>query len=80
MKLLRRRPVAVLSVYLVTTLAGLMLAILMIGLRQQIDANTGPGFVLAMLVGFGITAALAWSRIARLFGMQALAQDMHARR
>lgn len=80
LKLLRRRPVAVLSVYLVTTLAGLMLAILMIGLRQQIDATTGPGFVLAMLVGFGITAALAWSRIARLFGMQALAQDMHARR
>ncbi|MEO5962568.1 MAG: hypothetical protein ABIO75_07295 [Thermomonas sp.] len=80
LKLLRRRPVAVLSVYLVTTLAGLMLAILMIGLRQQIDATTGPGFVLALLVGFGITAALAWSRIARLFGMQALAQDMHARR
>ena len=27
-----------------------------------------------------IAAALAWSRIARLFGMQALAAEMHARR
>lgn len=80
LKLLLRRPFAVLTVYLVTTVVGLLLAVLMIGLRQQFDANTGIGFVLAMLAGFGITAALAWSRIARLFGMQLLAQDMHARR
>lgn len=80
LKLLLRRPFAVLSVYLVTTLAGLLLAMLMIGLRQHIDAYTGLGFVLSMLAGFGITVVLAWSRIARLFGMQALAQDMHARR
>ena len=33
-----------------------------------------------LLVGMGIPAVLAWSRIARLFGMQALARDMHARR
>lgn len=80
MKLLLRRPVAVLAVYLVTTLAGLLLAVLMIGIRQHMDANTGLGLVLAMLVGFGIAAVLACSRIARLFGMQSLAQDMHARR
>ena len=80
LKLLLRRPMAVLSVYLVTTVAGLLLAVLMVGVRQHIDANTGLGFVLAMLAGFGITAALACSRIARLFGMQSLAQDMHARR
>ncbi len=80
LKLLLRRPFAVLSVYLVTTVIGLLLALLMVGVRQHIDANTGLGFVLAMLAGFGITAALAWSRIARLFGMQSLAQDMHARR
>lgn len=80
LKLLLRRPFAVLSVYLVTTIAGLLLAVLMIGVRQHVDASTGLGFVLAMLLGFGIAAALAWSRIARLFGMQSLAQDMHARR
>lgn len=80
LKLLLRRPFAVLSVYLVTTIAGLLLAVLMIDIRQHFDANTGIGFVLAILAGFGITVALAWSRIARLFGMQSLAQDMHARR
>ncbi len=80
LKLLLRRPFAVLSVYLVTMIVGLLLAVLMISVRQHIDANTGLGFLLAMLAGFGITAALAWSRIARLFGMQSLAQDMHARR
>lgn len=80
LKLLLRRPFAVLSVYLVTTIAGLLLAVLMIDIRQHFDANTGMGFVLAILAGFGITVALAWSRIARLFGMQSLAQDMHARR
>ncbi|MDI1253931.1 hypothetical protein [Thermomonas sp.] len=80
LKLLLRRPFAVLSVYLITTLGGLLLAVLMIGVRQHIDATTGMGFVLAILAGFGITTALALSRIARLFGMQSLAQDMHARR
>ena len=80
MKLLGRRPFAVLSVYLVTTLLGLVFAALLIALRQHLDASTGLGFVLATLVGFGITIALAWSRIARLFGMQSLAQAMHAHR
>jgi hypothetical protein len=80
LKLLLRRPIAVLSVYLVTTVAGLLLAVLLVGVRQHLDASTGIGFVLAMLAGFGITAVFAWSRIARLFGMQSLAQDMHARR
>lgn len=80
LKLLLRRPFAVLSVYLVTTLAGLLLAVLMVAVRQHLDANSGLGFVLAMLAGLGITIVLAWSRIARLFGMQSLAQDMLARR
>ncbi len=79
-RLLRRRPIAVLSVYLATTIAGLLLALVFVAIRQHLDASTGVGFLLAMLAGFGITAALAWSRIARLFGMQSLALDMHARR
>lgn len=80
MKLLRRRPVAVLAVYLVTTLLGLLLAAALVALRQHLDASTGVGYLLAMVVGVGITVVLAWSRIARLFGMQSLALDMHARR
>ena len=80
LKLLGKRPLAVLSVYLVTTVASLLAALLMVALRQHLDPSTGIGFVLAMLAGFGITAALAWGRIARLFGMQSLAEDAHARR
>ena len=79
-RLLRRRPIAVLCVYLATTIAGVLLALVFVAIRQHLDPSTGMGFLLAMLAGFGITAALAWSRIARLFGMQALAMDMHARR
>jgi hypothetical protein len=79
-RLLLRRPLAVLSVYLVTTVASLLVALGFVAVREHLDPSTGIGFVLAMLVGFGIAAALAWGRIARLFGMQSLAQDMHARR
>ena len=78
--LLRRRPIAVLCVYLATTIAGVLLALVFVAIRQHLDPSTGIGFLLAMLAGFGITAALAWSRIARLFGMRSLALDMHARR
>ena len=78
--MMRRVPLAVRCVYLATTVAGLLLALVFVAIRQHIDASTGIGFLLAMLAGFGITAALAWSRIARLFGMQSLALDMHARR
>lgn len=80
MKLLRRRPIAVLCIYLVTTISGLVVALIFVAIRQHLDSSTGVGFMLAMLAGFGITAGLAWSRIARLFGMQSLAMDMHARR
>mgnify|MGYP006204029133 CR=1 FL=1 len=38
------------------------------------------GLVMGVLLSGAIAAALAWSRIARLFGMQALAAEMHARR
>ena len=37
-------------------------------------------FLLALLAGGLVPLALAWGRIARLSGMQALAQDAHARR
>lgn len=79
-KLLCRRPVAVLLAWLVTTLLGLALALLFVFLRQFAGGASLGGFVLAMLLGCGIAAALAWGRIARLYAMAALAGDMHARR
>ena len=79
-KLLLRRPLAVLATWLVTTLLGIALFGLVMSLRQHVD---GPGMG-AFLLGLGVSSlaamALAWGRIARLYGMAALATDMHARR
>lgn len=79
-KLLCRRPVAVLLAWLVTTALGLALALLFAYLRQFAGGAGVGGFLLAILLGCGIAAALAWGRIARLYAMAALAGDMHARR
>lgn len=79
-KLLVRRPVAVLLAWLATTLLGLALALLFVFLRQFAGGAGLGGFLLAVLLGCGIAAGLAWGRIARLYAMAALAADMHARR
>ena len=80
LKLLCRRPVAVLLAWLVTTVLGLALALSFAWLRQFAGGAGLGGFLLAMLLGCGIAAALAWGRIARLYAMSALAADQHARR
>ena len=79
-KLLFRRPVAVLLAWLVTTALGLAAALLFVFLRQYAGGASLGGFLLAMLLGCGIAAGLAFGRIARLYAMAALAGDMHARR
>lgn len=80
LKLLGKRPVAVLGVYLATTVAGLLLVALLLLLRPYLGHGGVPALLLGLLLSSAVAAALAWSRIARLFGMQALAADMHARR
>lgn len=80
LKLLCKRPVAVLAVYLATTLAGLLLVALMLLLRPYLGHGSVVALLLGLLLSSAVAAALAWSRIARLFGMQALAEDIHARR
>ncbi len=80
LKLLGKRPFAVLGVYLATTLAGLLLVALLLLLRPYLGHGGVFALVLGLLLSSAIAAALAWSRVARLFGMQALAADMHARR
>ena len=44
------------------------------------ERRFSPGRLLGLLLSSAVAAALGWGRIARLFGMQALADDMHARR
>ena len=78
-KLLRRRPLAVLGVYLGTTLAGLLLVALLLLARPYLGDGGMPALLLGLLLS-SAAAALAWSRIARLSGMAALAEDAHARR
>ena len=80
LKLLLRRPLAVLAVYLSTTLLGLLLAAALLLLRPYIGQGSVIALLLGLLLSSAMAIALAWSRIARLFGMQALAEDMHARR
>lgn len=80
MKLLCRRPLAVLSAYLVPTVCSLVLALVFVAVRQRIGAAGIGGFLLAMLLGCGIAGALAWGKAARLFAFRALADDAHARR
>ena len=75
LKLLLRRPLAVLGTWLATTLLGLVLALLFAWLRGMVSPAGFGGFLLALLLGFGIAASLAWGRIARLYGMKALAED-----
>jgi hypothetical protein len=78
--MLRRRPLAVLGLYLGATLGGLLLAALLLLLRPYLGHGSVGALVAGLLLSAAVAAALAWSRIARLFGMQALAADMHARR
>lgn len=79
-KLLCRRPLAVLFAYLLPTLCSLLLALAMVALRQRVDASGFGGFLLALLLGCAIAGALAWGKVARLFALRALAEDAHARR
>ena len=80
LKLLCKRPFAVLSVYVGGTLPSLLLAAALLLLRPHLGHGGVGALLLGLLLSSAIAAALGWGRIARLFGMQALADDMHARR
>lgn len=79
-RLLCRRPIAVLSAYVLPTVLALVLAAGLLALRQRVDASGTTGFLLAGLLGCAMAGALAWGRAARLFALRALAEDAHARR
>lgn len=74
-KLLVRRPLQTLGLYVLASLPGLLVAFLLLLVRVRIEA-VGWGMWLAafLVVQLGI-AALAWSRVARLRAMASLAND-----
>jgi hypothetical protein len=74
-KLLLKRPLATLLVYLVASIVGYGLALLFAWLRVRVDGVGMGAFVLSFLLGQAIVAMLAWARIARLHGMADLAAD-----
>ena len=78
-KLLLRRPLATLLVYLVASIAGVGLALLFAWLRLRVDGAAAGATVLSFLAGQGIVAMLAFGRIARLYGMGELAAARMAR-
>lgn len=78
-KLLVRRPLAVLGSYLVITVAGLAVAALVALWRIQVPALGAGGTVAAFLLAQLAVLALGWMRGARLFALMALARD-HAGR
>jgi len=72
-KLVLRRPLASLVVYLGTTAAGFVLAAAFAWLRLRLDGAGFGSFLLGLLLTQLVVAALAWGRIARLHGFAALA-------
>ena len=72
-KLLVRRPLATLLVYVVASLVGYGLAVLFAWWRVHADGTGTGAFVLSFLLGQAVVAMIAWARIARVTGMASLA-------
>lgn len=73
LKLLLRRPIATLGVYLGSVIVGFGLAILLSWLRLEVDGVGTGAMVLSLLVTQAMVAALAWGKIIRLYGLADLA-------
>jgi hypothetical protein len=78
-KLLLRRPLALLGSYLVITALGLAIAALLALARLQVPALGAGGTVAAFLLTQLTVLALGWMRSARLFALIALARDQATR-
>lgn len=79
LKLLLRRPLALLGSYLVITVLGLGMAALLALARVQVPALGAGGTVAAFLLAQLIVIVLGWMRSARLFALMALARDQSTR-
>jgi hypothetical protein len=79
LRLLLRRPLALLGTYLAITAAGLALAALLALARLHVPALGTGGTVAAFLLTQLTVAVLGWMRCARLFALMALARDQTLR-
>jgi hypothetical protein len=79
LKLVLRRPLASLIVYLGTAIVGYGLALVFVWLRTKAGGAGMGGFVLGVIVTQLLVAMLAYARIARLHGFAVLADDARVR-
>lgn len=70
--LLRRRPLRVLTIYLLTLLAALLMAALLALARLHTPALGALGVTAAFILTQLLVATIVWGRAARLFGLQTL--------
>lgn len=73
LKLLCRRPLATLLVYVIASLVGYGLATLFALWRVHADGTGTGAFLLSFVLGQLVVAMIAWARIARMTGMASLA-------
>lgn len=71
-KLLLRRPAAMLGCYAVLTVGGLLLAALLAVARLQVGGRNAALLVAAFLLAQLVVLAVAWMRAARLFALMTL--------
>jgi hypothetical protein len=76
-KLLARRPLATLGVYLLITVAGLAVAALLALARAHLPPLGAGGFAGALALTQLAVASVAWLRSARLFAMMEAARARH---
>jgi hypothetical protein len=77
-RLLQTRPLSVLALYLVPTLAGLLLATLLLAVRVRVAPVTGIRFVVGLILTQLAVAAIGWGRASRLLALSALARSPRA--
>jgi len=79
LKLLLRRPLALLGSYVVITMVGLGIGALLALARLHVPALGAGGTIAAFLLTQLIVVTLGWMRSARLFALMALARDQATR-
>lgn len=72
---LAARPLSVLGLYLAPTLAGLLLAAVLLAVRLQVPPVSGVRFVVGLVLTQLAVAAVGWGRASRLYALSALARS-----
>jgi hypothetical protein len=75
-KLIIKRPAQAFAVGVSTTVAALLIAVIVLVVRNQIAQSSGAAILFAFLFGQLAVMALAWGRAAKLCGLVEIARDL----